>query len=196
MVLRNNLDYRCEIDKQVSKYTSWTYNLNQYLVNLMTTHLYIDLLTPEEKVNRGKAIKKPPVKGLIPLERTKLKMFRHANEGDLLRKIEGNLKGRKNVSFGAGTKKLDAKNPGKSMKKGGGESGEEKGEEAVNEKELDSFPYDMYITKLVEGMNEDEFMEENNAAEWKTYKVVSGDETSSSQSRYKKYTYKSHSSLS
>ena len=114
MLLRNNLDYRCEIDKQVSKYTSWTYNLNQYLVNLMTTHLYIDLLTPEEKVNRGKAIKKPPVKGLIPLERTKLKMFRHANEGDLLRKIEGNLKGRKNVSFGAGTKKLDAKNPGSS----------------------------------------------------------------------------------
>ena len=163
----------------------------------MTTHLYIDLLTPEEKVNRGKAIKKPPVKGLIPLERTKLKMFRHANEAELLRKIQGNLKGRKNVSFGAGTKVFDAKNPGKSMsKKGDKESGD--GEEKTDtvEKELDSFPYDMYISKLVEGMNEDEFMEENNPAEWKTYKVVSSDEASSSQSRYKKYTYKSHSSLS
>lgn len=182
MLLRNNLDYRCEIDKQLSKYTSWTYNLNQYLVNLMTTHLYIDLLTPEEKVNRGKAIKKPPVKGLIPLERTKLKMFRHANEADLLRKIQGNLKGRKNVSFGAGTKVLDAKKPGKSMsKKGaGGDSGEEKTDETAVEKELDSFPYDMYITKLVEGMNEQEFMEEDNPGEWKTYKVLSGDEASSS----------------
>lgn len=180
MLLRNNLDYRCEMDRQVSKWSSWTYNLNLYLLNLMTTHLYIDLLTPEEKVNRGKAIKKPPVKGLIPLERTKMKMFRHANEAELLRKIQGNLKGRKNVSFGAGTKVLDAKNPGKSMsKKGDKEGGEEKDPEVV-EKELDSFPYDMYISKLVEGMNEDEFMEEDNPAEWKTYKVVSGDDGSSS----------------
>jgi hypothetical protein len=156
--------------------------LNQYLLNLMTTHLYIDLLTPEEKVNRGKAIKKPPVKGLIPIERTKLKMFRHANEADLLRKIQGNLKGRKNVSFGAGTKVKDAKNPGKSMSKKGDSGGdEEKSEEGGSvEKELDSFPYDMYITKLVEGMNEDEFMDEDNPADWKTYKVVSGDEASSS----------------
>ena len=119
MLLRNNLDYRCEVDKQVSKWSSWTFNLNQYLLNLMTTHLYIDLLTPEEKVARGKAIKKPPVKGLIPLERTKMKMFRHTNEGDLLRKVQANLKGsggnRKNVSFGAGTITKDAKNPGKSV---------------------------------------------------------------------------------
>ena len=68
--MRNNLDYRCEMDKQISKWSSWTFNLNNYLVNLMTTHLYIDLLTPEEKVSRGKAIKKPPVKGLLPLDKT------------------------------------------------------------------------------------------------------------------------------
>ena len=181
MLLRNNLDYRCEIDKQISKWTSWTYNLNLYLINLMTTHLYIDLLTTEEKVNRGKAIKKPPVKGLIPLEKTKMKMFRHANEADLLRKIQGNLKGRKHVSFGAGTKVLDAKNPGKSMKKGDGGvgSGGDGSEMSEGvEKELDSFPYDMYITKLVEGMNQEEFVEDDNPAEWKAFKL-SADETSS-----------------
>jgi hypothetical protein len=73
----------------------------------MTTHLYIDLLSPEEKVSRGKAIKKPQVKGLIPLEKTQMKMLRHGNETDLLRKVQANLKGRKNVSFGAGTKITD-----------------------------------------------------------------------------------------
>jgi hypothetical protein len=87
MMLRNNLDYRCEVDHQVSKWTSWTFNLNQYLLNLMTTHLYLDLLTPDERVNRGKAIKTVTVKGLLPLERTKVSMMRHGNEGDLIRKV-------------------------------------------------------------------------------------------------------------
>lgn len=88
----------------------------------MTTHLYIDLLTPEEKVSRGKAIKKPPVKGLLPLEKTQIKMLRHVNEAELLRKVQGNIKGRKNVSFGAGTKVKDALKPGKGAKKIGVEN--------------------------------------------------------------------------
>ena len=55
----------------------------------------------------------------------------------------------------------------------------------------------MYISKLVEGMNEEEFAEEKNPAEWKTYKVTSDEAASqSSYSKYKKYQYKSHSSLS
>jgi hypothetical protein len=91
MMLRNNLDYRCEVDHQVSKWTSWTFNLNQYLLNLMTTHLYLDLLTPEERVNRGKAIKTVPVKGLLPLERTKVSMMRHGNEADLIRKVAASM---------------------------------------------------------------------------------------------------------
>ena len=52
----------------------------------------------------------------------------------------------------------------------------------------------MYISKLVEGMNEDEFMEDEKADEWKTYKV--SEDSSSSRSKYKKYSYKQHSSLS
>ena len=58
----------------------------------MTTHLYLDLLTPEERINRGKAIKmKVPVKGLLPLEKTKVSMMRHANEGDLIRKVVASM---------------------------------------------------------------------------------------------------------
>ena len=49
MFLRNNLDYRCEIDKKVTKWSAWSFNLNQYLINLMNTHLYTDLLSAEEK---------------------------------------------------------------------------------------------------------------------------------------------------
>ena len=43
-----------------------------------------------------------------------MKMLRHVNEADLLRKVQGNLKGtRKNVSFGAGTKVVEGKKPKK-----------------------------------------------------------------------------------
>ena len=102
MMLRNNVDYKCEIDKSVTKYSSWTFNLNQYLINLMSTHLYLDLLSNEEKAARGKPIKKPA--GMLPVERTKISMLRHGNEADLLRKIQASFKGKKNVRFNANTK--------------------------------------------------------------------------------------------
>lgn len=52
----------------------------------MSTHLYTDLLTAEEKAMRGKPIKKPA--GLLPLEKTKVAQMRHANEADLLRRVQ------------------------------------------------------------------------------------------------------------
>ena len=52
----------------------------------MTTHLYTDLLSNEEKASWGQPIKKPPA-GLLPLEKTKIQSMRHTNEVDLLRKI-------------------------------------------------------------------------------------------------------------
>lgn len=57
----------------------------------MTTHLYLDLLTPEERINRGKAMKKVPTKGLLPIERTKVSMMRHGNEADLIRKVVASM---------------------------------------------------------------------------------------------------------
>lgn len=110
----------------------------------MTTHLYTDLLSPEEKIKRGKAIKKPPVKGLLPLEKTKVGMMRHNNEVELLRKIQAGNKGKKNVRFNDGTKEgknkksVPAAIPPKA---------------APVEVGNDQFPYDKYITQLVEGMN-------------------------------------------
>jgi hypothetical protein len=68
----------------------------------MTTHLYLDLLTPDERLNRGKAKKMPHVKGLLPLERTKVGQMRHGNEMDLLRKVHASLKKK---SAGAASKK-------------------------------------------------------------------------------------------
>jgi hypothetical protein len=62
----------------------------------MSTHLYSDLLTSEERAQRGKPIKKPA--GMLPLEKTKVNMMRHTNEAELLRKIQAGLKGKKNVS--------------------------------------------------------------------------------------------------
>jgi len=114
MLMRNNLDYRCELDHQVSKWTSWTFNLNQYLLNLMTTHLYLDLLTPEERLKKGKGLKNVPVKGLLPLEKTKVSMMRHGNEADLIRKVAASMapaaKASKGVSKkGKGTKKLNVR---------------------------------------------------------------------------------------
>lgn len=63
----------------------------------MSTHLYTDLLTPEEKASRGKPIKK--VAGMLPLDKMKVSQMRHVNEVELLRKIQAGLKGKKNVSF-------------------------------------------------------------------------------------------------
>ena len=85
MVLRNNIDYSCEVDHQFTKWSTWTYNINQYLMNLMSTHLYTDLLTVEEKAQRGKPIKKAA--GLLPIEKTKIQQMRHVNEAELLRKV-------------------------------------------------------------------------------------------------------------
>jgi hypothetical protein len=79
----------------------------------MTTHLYIDLLTPEEKLKRGKGIKKPPIKGLLPLEKTKVAMMRHVNEVELLRKIQSGLTGKKNVRFKAETGDMGGSKPSK-----------------------------------------------------------------------------------
>jgi hypothetical protein len=75
-------------------------------------YLYLDLLTPEERIAKGKAIKKPPIKGLLPLEKTKVAMLRHGNEGDLLRKVVASMqppkpaesKKNRNVRFKDGTK--------------------------------------------------------------------------------------------
>lgn len=66
---------------------------------MMSTNLYLDLLSPEERMNRGKPIKKPPAAGLLPLEKTKVAQMRHVNELELLRKIQAGLKGKKYVSF-------------------------------------------------------------------------------------------------
>ena len=67
-----------------------------------------------------------------------MKMLRHVNEGDLLRKVQGNLKGtRKIVSFGAGTKVVEGKKPKKAA--GGtnntGEQGKQKEGDGVGEEE-------------------------------------------------------------
>jgi hypothetical protein len=34
----------------------------------------------------------------------------------------------------------------------------------------DGFPYDMYINKLVDGMNEDHIADTNDTQDWKSYK--------------------------
>jgi hypothetical protein len=85
---------------------------------MMNTNLYLDLLSPEERVNQGQPIKKPPVAGLLPIERTKVSQLRHANEGDLLRKVQAGLKGKKYVSF-----KVDPKKQQPSQKGGKGKGG-------------------------------------------------------------------------
>ena len=78
---------------------------------------------------------------MLPIERTKVNQMRHANEVELLRKVQAGLKGKKNVSFKV--------NQAKAIK----------GKATIvktvlpPEQPPDAFPYDKYVSELVDGMN-------------------------------------------
>ncbi|TNV84595.1 hypothetical protein FGO68_gene3377 [Halteria grandinella] len=87
---------------------------------------------------------------------------------ELLRKVQSGLKGKKYVSFkvDANMKKQPTQGKG-NPKQGAQGSASIAPQEVLNN---DGFPYDMYITKLVEVMNEDHIPDPNDSPDWKSYK--------------------------